>query len=160
MYSPMGWRTIAEAVDKYRTTLEQKLGAKVFIIGNDDRTASILSFYLADKQTEGPGDPPVYIPESQDIQSEFSFWPRYDEFVEPDPSAQRDTTFTEEQGVNRFIDRTALYITDVPDSAPPQSLQNAFTRWELLTVYELQRKDLPNRQIRIFGCYQYQTLPL
>jgi hypothetical protein len=160
MYSPLGWKTIAEAVGTYRAGLDKKLGTKVFLIGNDYRTASILSFYLADKRTEGPGDPPVYIPESQDVQSEFSFWPRYDEFVEPDPSAQRDTTFTEEQGVNRFIDRTALYITDVPDSAPPQSLQGAFTRWELLTVYELQRKDLPNRQIRLFACYQYQTLPL
>jgi hypothetical protein len=160
MYSPLGWKTIAEAVDEYRTGLDKKLDTKVFMIGNDYRTASILSFYLPDKQPEGPGDPPVYIPESQDIQSEFSFWPRYDEFVEPDSSAQHDTTFTEEQGVNRFIDRTALYITDVPDAAPPQTLQSAFTRWELLTVYELQRKDLPNRQIRIFACYQYQTLPL
>jgi 4-amino-4-deoxy-L-arabinose transferase-like glycosyltransferase len=160
MYSPTGWKTIAETVDKYRAALEKKLGTKVFMIGNDYRTASILSFYLRDKQTEGPGDPPVYIPESQDIQNEFSFWPRYDEFVAADPSAQRDTTFTEEQGVNRFIDRTALYVTNAPDAAPPQSLQSAFTRWELLNVYELEQKDLPNRQIRIFACYQYQTLPL
>jgi hypothetical protein len=160
MYSPLGWKTIAETVDKYRTNLERKLGTKVFMIGNDYRMASILSFYLADKQIEGPGDPPVYIPESQDIQNEFSFWPRYDEFVEPNPSAQRDTAFTEQQGVNRFIDRTALYITDLPEAAPPQSLQGAFTRWELLTVYELRRADLPSRQIRIFACYQYQTLPL
>ncbi len=160
VYSPADWKTIAQTVDKYRAGLEKKLDTRIFMIGNDYRTASILSFYLADKQTEGPGDPPVYIPESQDFQSEFSFWPRYDEFVEPDASAQRDTTFTEEQGVNRFIDRTALYITDAPDAAPPQNLQSAFTRWELLTVYELQRKDLPNRQIRIFACYQYQTLPL
>jgi hypothetical protein len=159
-YSSVGWKTIAETVDKYRADLEKKLGTKIFMIGNGYRTASILSFYLTDKQTEGPGDPPVYIPESQDIQSEFSFWPRYDEFVQPDPSAERDTTFTEEQGVNRFINRTALYITDLPDPAPPQNLQSAFTRWDLLTVYELQGNDLPNRQIRIFACYQYQTLPL
>ena len=46
----------------------------------------MLSFYLKDKRIEGPGHPPVYIPESQDIQNEFSFWPRYDEFVEADPS--------------------------------------------------------------------------
>jgi hypothetical protein len=158
--SSHGWETITETIDKYRADFEHKLGAKVFLIGNDYQTASILSFYLPDKRIEGPGDPPVFIPESQDIQNEFSFWPRYDEFAPPDPSAKRDTTFSEEEGVNRFINRTALYITDQPESAPPQNLQSAFTRWELLKAYELERKDLSLRQIRIFACYQYQTLPL
>ncbi|MBV8376482.1 MAG: glycosyltransferase family 39 protein [Verrucomicrobia bacterium] len=155
-----GWQTIAEAIDKFKAQFENKLGAKVFLIGNEYQTASMLSFYLKDKPGEGPGHPPVYIPESQDIQNEFSFWPRYDEFVEADPSAKRDTTFTEEAGVNPFIDRTALYITDRPEAEPPQNLESAFTRCLLVAVYELERKDLPLRQIRIFACYQYQTLPL
>ena len=155
-----GWKTIAEAIDKFRVDFENKLGAKVFMIGNGYRTSSMLSFYLKDKRIEGPGHPPVYIPESQDIQNEFSFWPRYDEFVEADPSSKRDTTFTEEAGVNPFIDRTALYITDRPEGSPPQNLQSAFTRCELVALYELVRNDLPLRQIRIFACYQYQTLPL
>jgi hypothetical protein len=120
----------------------------------------MLAFYLKDKRNEGPGHPPVYIPESQDIQNQFSFWPRYDAFVEADPSVQRDTTFTEEAGVNPFIDRTALYVTDRPEASPPQNLQSAFTRWELVTVFELERHDLPSREIRIFALYQYQTLPL
>ena len=155
-----GWQTIAEAIDKFRVDFENKLGAKVFLIGNEYQTSSMLSFYLKDKRSEGPGHPPVYIPESQDIQNEFSFWPRYDEFVEADPSSKPDTTFTEEAGVNPFIDRTALYITDRPEASPPQNLQSAFTRWELVAVYELKRNDRPLRQIRIFACYQYQTLPL
>ena len=155
-----GWQTIAEAVDKFRADFENKLGTKVFLIGNEYQTASMLSFYLKNKRSEGPGHPPVYIPESQDIQNEFSFWPRYDEFVEADPSLKRDTTFTEEAGVNPFMDRTALYITDRPEAIPPQNLQSAFSRWELVAVYELKRNGLPLRQIRIFACYQYQTLPL
>ncbi|MBV9643323.1 MAG: glycosyltransferase family 39 protein [Verrucomicrobia bacterium] len=155
-----GWQTIAEAIDKFRAGFENKLGAKVFMIGNEYQTASMLSFYLKDKRSEGPGHPPVYIPESQDIQNEFSFWPRYDEFVEAEPTAKRDTTFTEEAGVNPFIDRTALYITDRPEAEPPQNLQSAFTRCELVAVYELERNNFPLRQIRIFACYQYQTLPL
>jgi undecaprenyl-diphosphatase len=159
-YSLLGWRSVAEAVDKFRTDFESKLGAKVFMIGNEYRTSSLLSFYLKDKRSEGPGHPPVYIPESQDIQNEFSFWPRYDEFVEADPSVKPDTTFTEEAGVNPFIDRTALYITDRPEAVPPQNLQSAFTRWELVAVYELERKNRALHQIRIFACYQYQTLPL
>lgn len=155
-----GWKTIAEAIDKFRADFENKLGTKVFMIGNEYQTSSMLSFYLKDKRSEGPGHPPVYIPESQDIQNEFSFWPRYDEFVEADPSVKRDTTFTEEAGVNLFIDRTALYITDRPEANPPQNLQSAFTRCQLLAVYELERNGLPLRQVRIFACYQYQTLPL
>jgi 4-amino-4-deoxy-L-arabinose transferase-like glycosyltransferase len=155
-----GWKTIAESVDKFRTEFENKLGAKVFLIGNEYQTASMLSFYLQDKRTEGPGHPPVYIPESQDIQNQFSFWPRYDEFVEADPSVQRDTTFTEEAGVNPFIDHTALYVTDRPEATPPQNLQSAFNRWELVAVFKLERHELPFREIRIFACYQYQTLPL
>jgi hypothetical protein len=155
-----GWKTIAEDVDKFRANFEEKIGSKVFMIGDKYQTSSLLSFYLKDKRLEGPGHPPVYIPESQDIENEFSFWPRYDEFVEADPSTKRDTTFSEESGINPFIDRTALYITESSDPSPPQNLQSAFTRWELLAVFELDRKHLPLRQIRVFACYQYQTLPL
>ncbi len=66
-------------------------GEPVFLIGNKYQTASMLSFYLKDPRIEDPGHPPVYIPESQDIQNEFSFWPRYDEFVEP--TDKSDTSF-------------------------------------------------------------------
>jgi hypothetical protein len=155
-----GWKSLAEALDKFRANFETKIGAKVFMIGDKYQTSSLLSFYLKDKRVEGPGHPPVYIPESQDIENEFSFWPRYDEFVDADTSTQRDTAFSEESGINPFMDRTALYITDSPEASPPQNLQSAFTRWELLAVYELERKHLPLRQIRVFACYQYQTLPL
>jgi hypothetical protein len=155
-----GWKTLAETVDKLRANFENKIGAKVFLIGDKYQTSSLLSFYLKDKPVEGPAHPPVYIPESQDIENEFSFWPRYDEFIEADPSSKRDTTFSEESGINPFMDRSALYITDSSEAGPPQNLQSAFTRWELLAVYELDRKQLPLRQIRVFACYQYQTLPL
>ena len=120
----------------------------------------MLSFYLKNKRAEGPGHPPVYIPESQDMQNEFSFWPRYDEFIEADASTKHDTTFSEEEGINPFMDRTALFITDRPDAQPSQTLRSAFTRWELVAVYKLYRRNLPLREIRVFACYQYQTLPL
>ena len=155
-----GWKTAAERVGKFRTEFEKKLGAKVFLIGDSYRTSAALSFYLEEKRTEGPAHPPVYIPESQDIQNQFSFWPRYDEFVEADPSSKKDTTFSEEAGINPFMDRTALYVTDEPEEAPPQNLRSAFTRWELVALYKIDRKNNPLREIRIFACYQYQTLPL
>jgi Dolichyl-phosphate-mannose-protein mannosyltransferase len=155
-----GWKTAAEQVEGFRKQFESRLGSRVFLIADSYRTSSALSFYLKEKRTEGPGHPPVYIPESQDIQNQFSFWPRYDEFVEAGASSQKDTTFTEEAGVNPFMDRTALYITDRPEVTPPQNLQSAFTRWELAALYKIDRKNDPLREIRVFACYQYQTLPL
>lgn len=155
-----GWKTVAEQIETLRNNFEKKLGQKVFLIGNKYQTSSMLSFYLKDKRVEGPGHPPVYIPESQDIQNEFSFWPRYDEFIEANASTKHNTTFTEEEGINPFMDRTALFITDRPNAKPPQALQSAFTRWELMVVYKLERRNLPLREVRVFACYQYQTLPL
>jgi dolichyl-phosphate-mannose-protein mannosyltransferase len=155
-----GWKTAAEQIERFRRQFEARLGSRVFLIGDTYRTSSAISFYLEDKRTEGPGHPPVYIPESQDIQNQFSFWPRYDEFVEAGPSSQKDTTFSEEAGINPFMDRTALYITDRPEETPPQNLQSAFTRWELAALYKIDRKNNPLREIRVFACYQYQTLPL
>jgi hypothetical protein len=155
-----GWKTIADQVETFRNKFEKKLGQKVFLIGNKYQTASMLSFYLKDKRPEAPEHPPVYIPESQDLENEFSFWHRYDEFIAADASTKRDTTFSEEEGTNPFIDRSALFITDRLDGKPPQALQSSFTRWELVAVYELDRRSLPLREIRIFACYQYQTLPL
>jgi dolichyl-phosphate-mannose-protein mannosyltransferase len=154
-----GWKTAAEQIEKFRSQFEAKLGNKVFLIGDSYRTSSAISFYLENKRPEGPGHPPVYIPESQDIQNQFSFWPRYDEFVEA-PSSHRDITFSEEAGINPFMDRTALYITDRSEGTPPQNLQSAFTRWELAALYRIDRKNNPLREIRVFACYQYQTLPL
>ena len=149
-------KTIAEAIDKFRADFENKLGTKVFMIGNEYQTSSMLSFYLKDKRSEGPGHPPsISLNHRTSRTSSLSGLGMID-FVEADPSVKRDTTFTEEAGVNLFIDRTALYITDRPEANPPQNLQSAFTRCQLLAVYELERNGLPLRQVRIFACYQYQ----
>ena len=76
-----GWRTLAEAVGKVRSDFEKQTGKTVFLIADERDRASELAFYLPDRRVEGPGHPPVYIPESQDMVNQFSFWPRYDEFV-------------------------------------------------------------------------------
>ena len=77
-----GWKSATEAIEKLRTDIETQLGQPVFLIADERDRASEISFYLKDKRTEGPGHPPVYIVESQDMGNQFSFWPRYDEFVE------------------------------------------------------------------------------
>src|SRR5438445_11830129 len=100
-----------------RNNLEAQLGEKLFLIADARDRASEISFYLRDKSVEGPGHPPVYIPESQDMVNQFSFWPRYDEFVELNP-ARRD------QRVKRTPKRTAL----TPSSAVMLSLFGAARR--------------------------------
>lgn len=155
-----GWKTAGTEIGRFRRAFEQKLGEQVFLIGNRYQTAAAVSFYLPDPRAEDPGHPPVYIPESQNIENEFSFWPRYDEFVEPADKSEINSLFSEQAGVNPFINRTALYITDAPEETPPQNLQNSFTRWELVDHFQVNRRNEPLHEFRIFACYQYQTLPL
>jgi hypothetical protein len=155
-----GWKTAAAEIGRFRSGFEQKLGEPVFLIGNRYQTAAAVSFYLPEPRAEDPGHPPVYIPESQNIENEFSFWPRYDEFVEPADKSEINSLFSEQAGVNPFINRTALYITDAPEETPPQNLQNSFTRWELVDHFQVNRRHEPLHEFRIFACYQYQTLPL
>src|SRR5947208_5898894 len=105
-----GWKSATSALEKIRNDLETKLGEKLFLIADARDRASEISFYLRDKQVEGPGHPPAYIPESQDMVNQFSFWPRYDEFVELKPGTPRPAaeTYTEENGIKRFVRRNAI----------------------------------------------------
>lgn len=50
-----GWRTGAEAVQKFRDEFEQQTGKPVFLIGNSYETASTLSVYMSDHRVEAPG---------------------------------------------------------------------------------------------------------
>src|SRR5205807_2230140 len=107
-----GWKSAAGALENLRANLEKKIGEPLFLIADQRDLASELSFYLRNKRVEGPGHPPVYIVESQDIVNQFSFWPRYDEFVEVPLDAPRPDgeVYTEESGINPFTGRSALYI--------------------------------------------------
>ncbi len=76
-----GWKTTAEAVDDFRQKFEAASG-HVFMIADKYQLAAELGYYLKNKPVEAPGHPPVYTPESQDLESEFSLWPRYDEVTD------------------------------------------------------------------------------
>jgi hypothetical protein len=97
-----GWKSATAALETMRGELETRLGEKLFLIADARDRASEISFYLRDKRVEGPGHPPVYIPESQDMVNQFSFWPRYDEFVELKPGAPlpEGEVYTEESGID------------------------------------------------------------
>lgn len=74
-----GWKSSAEIVETARADFEKETGKPVFLIANKYQTAAALSFYMENPRAELPGHPPVYIPESQAIENQFSFWPRYDQ---------------------------------------------------------------------------------
>src|SRR5262249_33659627 len=123
-----GWKSATEALEKMRNDLEAQLGEKLFLIADTRDRASEISFYLHDKRVEGPGHPPAYIPESQDMVNQFSFWPRYDQFVELKPGMQQPEgeVYTEENGINLFVGRDALFVRAGEKEHVPRNIQAAF----------------------------------
>src|SRR5437879_8987375 len=159
---PMGvWKSATSALEALRNYLETKLDEKLFLIADERHRASEISFYLRDKRAEGPGHPPVYIVESQDLINQFSFWPRYDQFVEQSakPGQSPDETFTEQKGENLFVGRSALLIRNYAKN-PPHNIRAAFESTELVGTIELQRFGRHVRYWQIFLCRHYRTLPL
>ncbi|HWB59439.1 MAG TPA: glycosyltransferase family 39 protein [Chthoniobacteraceae bacterium] len=159
----LGWETMAATVGDYRQQFEKETKAPAFLIAKDYETASLLSFYLPDKRTEGPGHPPVYVVESQAIENEFSFWPKYDDFLHniPKPQTQNPQDYyTGEEGVNPFTGRNALYSTDDVDDIPPSNIIRGFQRIEMVKMFDVVRHGQLLRQVRIFACYNYQTVSL
>ena len=157
-----GWKSTAHAVEQLRVGIEKQIGQRVFVIADQRERASELSFYFQDKRQEGPGHPPVYIVESQDISNQFSFWPRYDEFVETPPNTARPEgeVYTEEGGINPFAGRTALYVQSGRTDMVPHNIQAAFQFAEKLATIEVRRFGAPVRECQVFLCRNYRTLPL
>jgi hypothetical protein len=157
-----GWKSATNALEKLRSDLEAKLDEKLFLIADARDRASEISFYLRDKQVEGPGHPPAYIPESQDMVNQFSFWPRYDEFVELRPGMPRPEgeTYTEENGVNPFVGRDALFVRSGVKDHVPHNIRAAFQSTEPVGTIEVSRHGKVLRTWQVFLCRSYRTLPL
>ncbi len=168
----VGWRTFAQTVAELREKTERELGAPVFLIANKYQTAAELNFYLPPdaRRNERPGHPPVYLPEAQEFSSQFSFWPGYEEMPPAEHPAQPlprdDRAMTSEAefaqiGKNPFHGRSALYITDNSrHQRVASAVENGFERCELLASYEIRRRDLSLRTVRVFLCTNYQGAPL
>src|SRR6478672_8993409 len=157
-----GWKSATSALEKIRHDLETKLGEKLFLIADARDRASEISFYLREKRPEGPGHPPAYIPESQDMVNQFSFWPRYDEFVELKPGTPRPESevYTEESGINLFVGRDALFIRDGKKQRVPHNIKAGFQSTELVGTIQVSRYGKPLRTWQVFLCRNYRTLPL
>jgi hypothetical protein len=157
-----GWKSATTALENLRHDLESQNSEKLFLIADERDRASEISFYLGDKRIEGPGHPPCYLIESQDMANQFSFWPRYDEFVErkagaPNPEEQ---TYTEEAGVNLFTGRSALYIQDANRKNAPHNIRAAFASVNRVAEIEVQRFGKIIRTWDVYLCRNYRTLPL
>ena len=96
------------------------------------------------------------------MRNQFSFWPRYDEFVEqPAASREKNEVYTEENGINPFEGRTALYIQDSGKEQPPHNIRAAFQSTERVTTSRSTRRFGQRlRSLEIFLCRNYRTLPL
>jgi 4-amino-4-deoxy-L-arabinose transferase-like glycosyltransferase len=157
-----GWKSATGALEEMRNDLEAKLDEKLFLIADARDRASEISFYLRDKRPEGPGHPPVYIPESQDMVNQFSFWPRYDEFVEgkPGSSLPDSEVYTEENGINPFVGRDALFIREGNKEHLPHNIRAAFRAVEPVGTIDVSRYGKVLRTWQVFLCRNYRTLPL
>jgi 4-amino-4-deoxy-L-arabinose transferase-like glycosyltransferase len=157
-----GWQTATQAIEKLRNEWDAKLGEKLFLIADDRDRASEVSFYLRDKRIAGPGHPPVYLVESQDLANQFYLWPRYDEFVTaPKPATpSEDQPYSEEGGVNLFTGRSALFIRDGANGSLLHNVRAAFESAYPIATMEVLRHGKHIRTWRIFLCQHYRTLPL
>jgi hypothetical protein len=161
--SVRGWKSAARAVEKIRSELEPRLGEPVFVIADQRDRASEMAFYFQKKRAEGADHPPVYIVESQDITNQFSFWPRYDEFVEAPPNTPLPDgeVYTEEGGINPFMGRSALYIQSGREAdVVPHNIHAGFQSTEKIATIEVRRFGIALRTWQVFLCRNYKTLPL
>jgi hypothetical protein len=94
--------------------------------------------------------------------NQFSFWPRYDEFIELKPGMQRPDgeVYTEENGINLFVGRDALFVRAGEKERVPRNIQAAFQSTEPMGTIAVSRCGKVIRIWRVFLCRSYRTLPL
>ncbi len=132
--------------------------APVFLIARDAALASALALHLRDTSFVAPGHPPVYVVESPYADSQYALWPRYDQFVDsPAPATdEAPDPFTEQDGANAFLWRSALYITPQKPDQLPQAVTAAFAAHRLLAEISTPSGEI----LRVYLCSEYETLPL
>jgi len=141
------WLSVAKEVHKATREIPASDGGGFLIAENTDQ-ASVLAVFF--KTAAGSEYPPVFVPESPALTSQFGLWPSYADFVASDLVV--DEFFTEQKGYNLFAGRNALFL----GSDLPQTIKGAFAQ-----VSPLRKIQLPDGgELTIFLCLDYQTLPL
>jgi len=149
---------VGRTIDDIRAEQSDPVAPPLLLIAEDAPIAAALALALPDVTPAAPGHPPVYTAESAAARSQFDLWPRYDQFVEAEtPAAPAGLDpFTEQDGANPFVGRSALYISSQQPDDLPQAITAAFTAVE--QVAEIATPD--GRILRVYLCSDYQTMPL
>jgi len=149
---------VAREIEALRAAQTTDAASPVFLIARDAALASALALQLEDTTFVSPGHPPVYVVESPYADSQYALWPRYDQFVDaPKPAAdEAPDPFTEQDGANPFLWRSALYITPQTPDQLPQAITAAFAAHRLLAEITTPSGEI----LRVFLCSEYETLPL
>lgn len=149
---------LGQKIHAIRMERTDPVSPPLLLIAENAPLAAALALALPDAPPAAPGHPPVYTVESAAARSQFDLWPRYDQFVEAEalPAPAGLDPFTEQDGANPFIGRSALYITTQHPDDLPQAITASFTAVQLLE--EITTTD--GHVLRVFLCSDYQTMPL
>jgi hypothetical protein len=149
---------VVREIESLRAAQTDGSSAPVFLIARDAALASALALHLPDTSFVAPGHPPVYVVESPHADSQYALWPRYDQFVEAPKPAEDEAPdpFTEQDGANPFIGRSAIYISAQTPDQLPQAVTAAFAAHRLLAEITAPSGEI----LRIYLCQNYETLPL
>jgi len=71
-----------------------------------------------------------------------------------------DEVYTEENGINPFVGRSALFIRQGEKGHAPHNIRAAFQSVEPVATIEVQRYGRVTRTWQVFLCKGYRTLPL
>ncbi len=64
-------------------------------------------------------------------------------------------------GTNPFAGRSALFITDDERGRrPPSSIESGFEENRLVAQFEIRRRGLPLRHLKVYACFNYKGLEL
>jgi hypothetical protein len=150
------WAALGERVERLARIYQPAGGPAVFLISDAADAAAGMGFFLLSRETGPQRDfPPVFVRESQNLASQFGLWPRYDQFLEA-PEDRLNPLFLEQQGINPYLGRSAIYIGRENPSALPQTISNGFAR-----VVPLEKiTDPSGRVFYLYFCEDYQTAPL
>lgn len=152
------WRPLAESMLAAANRVSRIERTPVFLVADSVPVASILGHSLRQIDPSYRQWPPVFVRESQDVQGEFTVWPRYDAFEETEEAP--DEFFEELKAENPYRGQSAIYLSDVAPSDLPQAMTAAFERVLPLERIEVRAgPDTPRKLYYLYLCSDYQTLP-
>ncbi len=155
-----GWKASAAAISEIVSNAAEEFDDGVFLLSNRYQTAAALGYYLDDDLRlirPDPDYPRVHTLESQSLENQFSFWPRYEKIesreMRDSGLGDGDKFLVEDSA---FLGKNAIYITDFQKRmGPPLVIQETFSDWRSIAVIDILRRGEFVRRLKIFACYNY-----